>query len=692
MSDNHFYTISATERNQIIDQHGFQNEGIACYVFPQQTAKTTPLYRLLNAETNDHFYTTSQSARSEFISKKGYQNQGIACHVLSKKTKGATALYQLFSSKRNNHFYTTSVTERGRVIKNDGYQDEGIACYVFAEPLPGTVPMYRLYQPTSSTIRFGPFPIRIPSIRPVGSTIVGLANSALVMDYVRGIPKLPFQPPTNTDGELVGKASMPAYENNVPGTKNLETYHLAKAVQNLAAFDPNAAVLYPGSIVQGNSVHSGQLAPIPLKRATGTITLTNINFSDPQAKYVAQIPNPTLANVVTAQRQLLAQPTAAQQPARIGESEAFVHSSEEFALRVDASYSWLTGNAKAFFDYASKSDVTCYTKQLTQAYYTVSFVPDAADGFFDPSVTLTQAKQYMGPNNPPLYVSSITYGRCAYFLVLSKNSETDVKAALDAAYNAVATSGKVNINANYRNILNTSDSYLLVIGGGGSTAASLVKMKWDDNDQSVEIWNKFVEEGANFGPSSPAAIISYQLSYLQDQSPAVLSLATNYTRSTFEAATTNSIHIILHTADDDKDKEEAIEIWIMRGGTEVGHNNWYEGIRMPDNRDFPYDINLVRPVAINEFGEMQLRLYKHPYGSRTGCGWNMDLEAWVTTTNLMGTREQHNVLPRTKTRYVGDGHKFDISFQMVNPYDATSRGLFNGLAIEDKGKEDDIIT
>jgi hypothetical protein len=43
----HFYTTSATERQDAVTNFGYVYEGVACYVFPIQMPGTVPLYRLV---------------------------------------------------------------------------------------------------------------------------------------------------------------------------------------------------------------------------------------------------------------------------------------------------------------------------------------------------------------------------------------------------------------------------------------------------------------------------------------------------------------------------------------------------------------------------------------------------------------------------------------------------------------------
>jgi hypothetical protein len=130
---NHFYTTSATERDNAVNHLGFKYEGIAGYVFSTQVTGSVPLYRLVLATSTvlDHFYTTSAAERDNAVKTYSYKYEGIQCYVLPTQMKGTTPLYRLVNSKPD-HFYTISSPEKDNAVKSYGYKYEGIASYIFA--------------------------------------------------------------------------------------------------------------------------------------------------------------------------------------------------------------------------------------------------------------------------------------------------------------------------------------------------------------------------------------------------------------------------------------------------------------------------------------------------------------------------------------------------------------------------------
>jgi hypothetical protein len=146
-SGDHFYTTSAEERDFAIVEYGFTNEGTACHVYGSQALGTAPLYRTFASNTfsGDHFYTMSAAERDYAVTDHGHLDEGIACYVYGSQVANTVPLYRLFNSHNDDHFYTTSAPERDNAITEYQFLYEGIACYVYEAPQPNTTPFYRLF-------------------------------------------------------------------------------------------------------------------------------------------------------------------------------------------------------------------------------------------------------------------------------------------------------------------------------------------------------------------------------------------------------------------------------------------------------------------------------------------------------------------------------------------------------------------
>jgi thiol-activated cytolysin len=158
--------------------------------------------------------------------------------------------------------------------------------------------------------------------------------------------------------------------------------------------------------------------------------------------------------------------------------------------------------------------------RYTQTYYTVDLdAPASPSGLFASSVTLNDVEARLDASRPPVYVSSVTYGRMVLFTFESKYSAEEMSAALEFAYSGgVDVSGDVSVT--YKDILSQSTITAFILGGDAGTAVQTI--------DSYEALKSFIKTGGNYSRESPGAPIAYKLSYLKDNSPARMSFTTDY--------------------------------------------------------------------------------------------------------------------------------------------------------------------
>ena len=132
----HFYTTNGPEMENAVSKLGYAYEGEPGYVFGSYSSytDTIPLYRMYSGSAVDHFYTTSASERDNAVEHLGYSDEGIAAYVYATDICGAIPLYRTYSPGATDHFYTTSESERNNAVAHLGYNDEGIAAYVLPVP------------------------------------------------------------------------------------------------------------------------------------------------------------------------------------------------------------------------------------------------------------------------------------------------------------------------------------------------------------------------------------------------------------------------------------------------------------------------------------------------------------------------------------------------------------------------------
>ncbi len=129
--DDHFYTMSAGERDQAVAQFGYTSEGVAGLLYEGRVAGTTPLFRLYHGPTGDHFYTASAEERDRAVGEFGYALEGTTGFIHTDQAAGTIPLFRLYSGAAGDHFYTASAEERDRAVAQFGYVFEGVTGFVF---------------------------------------------------------------------------------------------------------------------------------------------------------------------------------------------------------------------------------------------------------------------------------------------------------------------------------------------------------------------------------------------------------------------------------------------------------------------------------------------------------------------------------------------------------------------------------
>ncbi len=306
------------------------------------------------------------------------------------------------------------------------------------------------------------------------------------------------------------------------------TYSLTKIPSEFVLLTPNADVLWPGSLVQGKSMASGVLDPIPVKRAPGTITLSLA--SSAAGQYSKKMDEASLSAAVQAQNDILSGFTGAT-PAMFSIDIESVYSNEQLAVAIDAQATGKTWSAAASLKFDQNTTKSHVLIKFAQQYYTMAFdPPQGASGVFDKSVTADDLAPYVGPGNPAVYVASVTYGRIFYLLFESSESQKSLEAAISGSYSGAALSASGAASADWKKTINNAHIQSYALGGNADAALGAVTAA-SQFDQVLE----FLKKGANFDSQNPGVPVSYKLRNLKDSSEVKLALTTSYTAKNCEA-------------------------------------------------------------------------------------------------------------------------------------------------------------
>ncbi|GAB4528440.1 MAG: hypothetical protein Tsb0020_45630 [Haliangiales bacterium] len=331
--------------------------------------------------------------------------------------------------------------------------------------------------------------------------------------YLGNLAPLVAEPEARVEGE----PSAPERE----GDYSCTTRDLSETRQydRVVAYGLNSESMWPGALLRGDSVYSGEFVQVVTDRAPLTVSVSLENLAGQRS---ATIEAPSLSSFRDAIGDILAADVTGDTAANIYSEIEQVHSEQQLGLALGAGVSTLGSAAqiRASFSFNDQQKRSRYLVKYIQSYYTVDIdQPSAPSAVFAPSVTPDDVRAHFGTDNPPVYVSSVTYGRMVVFTFESSYSGLELGSALEFAYKGGAdVSGDVSVT--YRDIVDQADITAYILGGSGGDAARSI--------DSYEGLIEFIKNGGNYSRSSPGAPIAYKLAYLADNAPARLSYAEEY--------------------------------------------------------------------------------------------------------------------------------------------------------------------
>ncbi len=302
-------------------------------------------------------------------------------------------------------------------------------------------------------------------------------------------------------------------------------YTLSKNPQQIVIYNPDQDILFPGALIQGKShvLQAGSLKGITVRERT-PINVSIPGFSFPSGSNFRTVDTVDQAHVAQAIGNIVGNYTAGglQAPtASTFEMRAY-NSEKEFALQAGLSGKYLGFSAKATGSTSRNSSETTVAVQFYQRMFdvVVAAPPTPAQWFtsgFTPAKLQAQIDAgFMGQDNPPIYISQVTYGRSMMFTLTSTASESDIRATLNASYKFVTGQAGLNLSAQQHEILSRSRIAITSIGGNDSATIAMI--------QSGD-WKAYFTQSA---PFSTAAPLSYVFKNVSDGSIAKVTEATNY--------------------------------------------------------------------------------------------------------------------------------------------------------------------
>ncbi|MCB0835231.1 MAG: thiol-activated cytolysin family protein [Bacteroidetes bacterium] len=200
--------------------------------------------------------------------------------------------------------------------------------------------------------------------------------------------------------------------------------------------------IWPFSLVQGNTITSPSPERIPVRRGAGELIIDNLTGTNVSSVLIDET---THSNVIEAANEIISNQSN-NFPAKLNLNILKVRSQEELAWKLGLNAKFFRFfSAESNFEMSKDQNVNTFIVELKQSYYTLfTERPSKLEDFFHPEVTTKDLEPFIANDNPPAYVSSVTYGRIFYLLIESVEESASIEASLNAsfAYGGFDGSGK----------------------------------------------------------------------------------------------------------------------------------------------------------------------------------------------------------------------------------------------------------
>lgn len=304
-------------------------------------------------------------------------------------------------------------------------------------------------------------------------------------------------------------------------------YTMTDTPERIVMYSPDVELLWPGALLQGKSHRDGlgSLLPLPIaERSPLEVSIPGFSTGD----NFRTVADPTQALVSSAIGDIVGNAVASdlQTPSTITFEEKTYHSESEFALSFEMSGRYLNFEGSAEGSTNQSGSRTTVTAQFFEKMFEVVVAPPSTPaGFFSDAFTAEKYQQQeelgrVGPDNLPIYVSNVVYGRMMTFSLTSTASESEIRATLSAAYDGLVAEVEASLSAKQKAILAESTISISSLGGSQKATAAMIR---SGN------WQEYFDQDM---PLSAAAPLSYTFRNLGDNSIASVAESTEFNITT----------------------------------------------------------------------------------------------------------------------------------------------------------------
>lgn len=338
-----------------------------------------------------------------------------------------------------------------------------------------------------------------------------------INNYIVSLPKWDIFCPPKADENIQNDATT-SWECATKVIESKTPCSITRTPADIVTYDPNSEILYLGSLIQGKRYMNGlgSIQSLPINQRAPI----KISISFQMANNSRTIEHPSLTTVRDAIGDLV---ETAQNAGHVSGSSIFFNKStsysvEQTALALGLSAKFMIGSVHSSLQWNSTTETHTVSAYFIQKMFTVSMeIPQRPGDFFSSAFTRELLDEQIslgriGPDNLPVYVSNMVYGRMMTLTMTSTYVETEMKAALEASYLNIGGT----VSAEHLEVLNNSEINLVTIGGDANQALAYLR---------TGNLGEFFKEDA---PLTTAVPISYTLRNVGDNVIAKVSETTEY--------------------------------------------------------------------------------------------------------------------------------------------------------------------
>ena len=267
----------------------------------------------------------------------------------------------------------------------------------------------------------------------------------------------------------------------------------------------NEILVYPGSILRGNSISSMDFIPI----ADYIPKPISVGVSFVGTASTGTVASPSLsATRAFLRTALLGAPGSGKQ------ISSFSYEQTPFTYYEEIKQSFGSNtNVKGIFSSSSNSSEWGKRKITKSTGMVLKFTQKN----FNLNMDIPQDGQLIDPSGPnnfgaysPVYVSSVTYGRMGIIVIESNYSYSDVNASFSKITRKLFKNSQEVFTSQDQQIIDNSEIQIYLIGGNGANDAQAIN--------GYAAFVNYVSGGGEFSAGDPGVPISFTLRYLSDHS------------------------------------------------------------------------------------------------------------------------------------------------------------------------------